>query len=459
MPRLDLLAVRLADLREDVGKVKRVAKLAESRHSRLDGLRSVRKEVRDGLLDARQMIFDFRRGGDAPELELLLGDLEPLLADLERKVARAGVVLDQLDGSMIRLMNTDDVSRRCDEILRSIDTVEADLRAGALDRPAAWSALDRLTDTDCRRLFVDYVDMLGGLTLRDTGLDDRVSELTDGLLEELTAPLRAVPARPADLAGGAGDYSAGSLVMLWFPEWTIWDVPLFGHEAGLAWLRSSPLAEGLLGPAAGPARRGLVADAYGAYALGPAYACSVLLLRMRPGVAGEPSDVERAYVILGVLRALTGDGMSAAVVDLVAECWHGAVAERGVAAVADPARRAELDAFVVAACATLRNITSFRGFDSAQWEVEATEPFAALTGESGSARGATVRGLLNAAWAARMSLPDPHDVAVIQEIADAARALWGPRRAPLPRERLTGRPAQGPQTTRTGGYGLPFQGR
>jgi hypothetical protein len=450
---LDLLAVRLAELRDDVGKVKRVADLASSRHSRLDGLRGIRKEVWDGLLDARRMILDFRSSADAPELELL-GDLEALLIDLDRKVSQAGVMLDQLDGSMIRLMNTDTMSARCNAIISEVDQVEAGLRAGTLERAAAWATVDELTDTTVRRLFADYVDLLGGLTLRDTGLDDRVSELTDRLLEELTVPLRAVPARPADLVG---DTSVGDLVMLWFPEWTIWDVPLFGHEAGLAWGHSSPLARDLLGDNPGPERRGLAADAYAAYALGPAYACAVLLLRMRPGGARGASDVDRAYVILNVLRSMSDDGTGAALVQLVADCWHGAVTERG--ADPEPARRAELDAFVAEACATLRNISSFRGFDSAQWATEAAVPHKALSEGNGGAGGATVRGLLNAAWAARLTLTDQHDAYAVQEIADAARALSGPRKTALPRDRQPGRPVQAPPSNRTGGYRLPFQGR
>ncbi|GIF71214.1 hypothetical protein [Asanoa siamensis] len=445
---LDLLAVRLAELRDDVDKVKRVADLAESRHSRLDGLRGVRKDVWDGLLEARRMILEIR--GDAPELERL-GDLDDLLIDLDRKMSRAGVMLDQLDGSMIRLMNTDTMSARCGAMLDEIDKLEGALRAGTLDRPAAWAAVDELTDTTGRRLFADYVDLLGGLTLRDTGLDDRVSELTDRLLDELTVPLRAVPARPADLTG---DHALGDLVMLWFPEWTIWDVPLFGHEAGLAWCRTSPLAGNLLGDDPPARRRTLAADAYAAYALGPAYACAVLLLRMR----ADSSDVDRAYVILAVLRSMAVDGMAAAVVDLVEQCWQGAISERGGDPA--PARRAELDAFASTAYATLRDISSFRGFDAIQWDAEAAEPYAALdrSQERGSG-GASVRGLLNAAWAARLTLADPHDAHALREVADAARALLGPRKAMLPRERHAGRPAQARPSSRTGDYRLPYQGR
>ncbi|MEV4536356.1 hypothetical protein AB0J82_21455 [Asanoa sp. NPDC049518] len=412
---LDLLTVRLAELRDDVDKVKRVADLAESRHSRLDGIRTIRKEIRDGLLDARGLILDYRRGADAPELEVL-GDLDALLIDLDRKVDQAGVMLDQLNGSMIRLMNTDTLSVRCDAIIAELDRLEQ--RVGTIDRAAAWDAVDELIDTKARRLFADYVDLLGGLTLRDTGLDDRVSELTDRLLEELAAPLRSVPARPAELVGGR---SVGDLVMLWFPEWTIWDVPLFGHEAGLAWSDTSQLARGLLGDNPTPERRGLAADAYAAYALGPAYACAVLLLRMRPRSA---SDVDRAYVILEVLRATSGDGMAAAVIQEVADCWRGAAADGG--ADPEPGRRAELDAFVAEARGTLRNIGVFPGFDSAQWEKEAAGPHTALA--EGAGGEATARGRLNAAWAARLMLTDPHDADAVQQIAEAARALPWPRK-------------------------------
>ncbi|SNT09141.1 hypothetical protein SAMN05421812_103118 [Asanoa hainanensis] len=430
---LDLLTVRMAELRDDVDKVKRVADLAESRHSRLDGIRGIRKEIRDGLLDARGLILDYRRGADAPEVEVL-GDLDALLIDLDRKVDQAGVMLEQLNGSMIRLMNTDTLSVRCDAIIAELDRVEEGFRAGTLDRAAAWVAVDGLVDTTARRLFADYVDLLGGLTLRDTGLDDRVSELTDRLLDELAAPLRSVPARPAELVGGQ---SLGDLVMLWFPEWTIWDVPLFGHEAGLAWGHTSQLARGLLGDSPTPERRGLAADAYAAYALGPAYACAVLLLRMRPH-SGD--DVDRAYVILELLRATSGDGMAAAVIQEVADCWRGAVTERG--ADPEPGRRAELDAFVAEARGTLRNIGVFPGFDSAQWEKEAAGPHTALTEGTGSE--ATARGRLNAAWAARLMLTDPHDADAVRQIADAARALPWPRKTGPARDRQSGRPVQAP---------------
>ncbi len=114
-----------------------------------------------------------------------------------------------------------------------------------------------------------------------------------------------------------------------FPDWSLWTVPLVVHEyaavmtevegilrdyvrsVSTAWVLAHPQAwseeaDELSTRASGYARV-LLADAFATFAMGPAYACPAVLLRLDPAVGGyryRPSDATRARVVLGVLEAM-----------------------------------------------------------------------------------------------------------------------------------------------------------
>jgi hypothetical protein len=133
------------------------------------------------------------------------------------------------------------------------------------------------------------------------------------------------------------------ILRLRFPEWTIWDLPLAVHEVSHVIIRKKlqeekekskrrRILESFVqkqrdslveldpelnvqnkagGKKAGRTRRfaedrvhEFLADAFATYTMGPAYACSAILLRLNPSFGasdGMPSDVQRVYVILNML--------------------------------------------------------------------------------------------------------------------------------------------------------------
>lgn len=105
-----------------------------------------------------------------------------------------------------------------------------------------------------------------------------------------------------------------------FPEWTIWAVPLTAHELGRVVTKGSPKFEKHVqagtyeenDEAKEKARdqmRVYLADAFATYVMGPAYACSVILLRFNPLMAYQekgvyPPEALRANVVLSTLTKM-----------------------------------------------------------------------------------------------------------------------------------------------------------
>jgi hypothetical protein len=94
---------------------------------------------------------------------------------------------------------------------------------------------------------------------------------------------------------------------------------------------------------AGTRVRVLLADAFAAYIMGPAYACAAIILRLNPAFPAQrdrPSDVARAEVILSVLRALDKRGGVSrpytGVIAALQEAWQSAVTQAENAVVLDP---------------------------------------------------------------------------------------------------------------------------
>lgn len=156
-----------------------------------------------------------------------------------------------------------------------------------------------------------------------------------------------LPARQAALCK-----ALDTVVLLGFPEWSIWDIPLVGHEIGLAYANDQnnrgliEIVQGFTSNGSSgrpekhtrPAQESvheLLADAFGAYTLGLAYACAALLLRLNPVYGeqpdyGRPRDIDRAQVIMTTLmveaqKASMGGGTFTDAVELLRETWQAAV--------------------------------------------------------------------------------------------------------------------------------------
>jgi hypothetical protein len=357
---------------------------------------------------------------------------------------------------------------RCTQLESEISRLEEKVRTTAsVDRRQQWIDYQKLLDLDARPTFVEYVDFLGGLTVRDTGLDDRICDMTGELLtrfnsitpQALTLPL---PARHAAL-GNALD----GLVLLGFPEWSIWGIPLVGHEIGLGYVRDPKHQAGLTDlvkkftpmvphcdrPAEERESNAkayldqLVADCFATYILGFSYACAGLLLRLTPRhdevrSPTMPRDIDRARVIMMTLHG--GDagpdagGTFSDAVGGLQKIWESAVrayagpdqaAEALEEAKGPPPKDDWLDDFTEMAIEHFTNSRLIQPYDNDRWTQSdtwqshlATTATGTMERRSWRPKGAAVADVLTAAW--RMRLMDDADP---DSVARRVLASWSKR--------------------------------
>ena len=219
---------------------------------------------------------------------------------------------------------------------------------GAASPGEIWDEYEWMAFGKGESLFGEYVDIIGGLALRNTGVDAGVCQMADDLLHCLSGAWRsrgsgslAVPTRKM-----APMESMGQIVRLGFPEWTVWAVPVAAHEFGhVALAGDSALmdrAETEL-EIPRPLLDTYVADAFGAAALGPAYASALVLLALDPCRAdkeeraqaptSEPErtrtlspDSGRFHVVREILEVMDeGNGTVSAVGETLREAWGSAL--------------------------------------------------------------------------------------------------------------------------------------
>jgi hypothetical protein len=182
------------------------------------------------------------------------------------------------------------------------------------------------TATD--RLVTEAYGLATGVVLREHGLDDGACELADLLIEELAGLIDPRLARPTVPASAESLHRAADIVRLRLPGHDLWDLPVMAHEFGhlvSAHLKLyDPIEDQVLEVGqrvlgdwtglSGQQAEELFCDLFAIYALGPSYACTLLLHRLDPTMpstvqAGSthPPDAVRAAVVLEVLRLLTKD--------------------------------------------------------------------------------------------------------------------------------------------------------
>lgn len=446
----DLLELRLTALAADIDRVQLITEDAKRRHSRIDNLTnlvgdfagsSLRVRVEEvmkwvGALASRTDQDD--ELWDVLSRHELVGSLKALPDQLttiwsqlgevarELKAIQRGMIKDPFEIQRL----TTSLDSRCHELTDEVNELRRRLQQGD-DPRDVWIAYEKTLENGCQDLFADYVDFLAGLTLRDNALDDEVCAITDALLAEIPRQVKhlALPARRPTLST-----ALNKLVKVGFPEWTIWNIPLVGHEIGLAlaaeeWGRQLIGAAGALPARSVAVRTVLFADAYAAYTIGPAYGCAMTLLRFQPNhdTAGDdaPSDVERSVVVMAVQRyAGRGSAGFQDVTDRTEQYWTEAVTHLGGLA-GPPVEVEELTDFADQICHAL-GAERIEVFDRTRWATVETLA-GTLTQESGkdarAGRDVDARVLLNAAWVARLANP-PSDIRWATTLTSRVQAIW-----------------------------------
>lgn len=471
MTTQDLLVLRLDALELDIKKVLAAVTVAKDRGQLLEdarhqigACRSLLRAVQGSLDRLMTAIED-----DPKILELINESSHNLDRDLCEAPKTIGVVignvrnafenLGELASTAVTLGEPEalqsSLEQRCDELTRAIDELRGNLTAESGIRPAHWQEYRQLLNDRARPVFAEYVDFLGGLTIRDTGLDDRICEMTDALLGRFTALSRRplpLPARQAAL-GNALD----SVVLLGFPEWSIWGIPLVGHEVGLRYARDRNSVEltslirefaradnPRLGGQALPTEtyiQDLIADAFATYTLGFSYACAAMLLRLSPRAdqsreqLSHPRDIDRARVIMMTLgsgppSAPGAGGSFTEAVGKLQDIWNAAVRDyveppdaehAALEAAGPPAARDWLDDFTAAVVKHLRSFKAIiRPYDNDRWM--ASDKWRVTLADNVSRPESdpddVVPDLLTAAWRMRL---DEVDAGVDQLAADVKK--------------------------------------
>jgi hypothetical protein len=334
----------------------------------------------------------------------------------------------------------------------------------AADRGRIWEHYEDIAFRDGTNLFqgeplfAEYVDFLGGLALRNTGIDEGVCHMADELLERchrianntlwhsLTVPARRMPS----------ESTIARMIRLAFPEWTVWAVPLGVHEFGHVLVTENRELKDQIedsGLADLDSLQVYLADAFATYFMGPSYAYASILLALDPyageyqgdvdrppgehpplvppDMKGSP-DTRRAYVILEALNEMDS-GAYKGVRTTLHRHWENALEAFGFAFELDPGEEDRLREVVALMDDFLRVHTIQLRYESTQWRkvttvrgwqnMRETDPkeFPLKPHDD------DIRDVINAAWHQRILDPELAIGGGADELAQAALALWRER--------------------------------
>jgi hypothetical protein len=411
----DLLLLRLGALNLDVIKVSSAVERAGIRshelHSALNLLQPCQSKLR-AVSDRLQRLFNAMEQDDVRDFldgQELSDDLKAIPTPLAVAIKGVQQVTEFLEHAKTATVQINDklahsLNDQCSELRDKISVLERDIRRSpAEDHRKYWKEYQDLLDNVARPVFVEYVDFLGGLTVRESGLDDSVCDMTAALLTRFSLVTERTLTLPLPARHAALGTALNGLVLLGFPEWSIWGIPLVGHEIGLGYakfpLRADELAEIVkqYTPECGPpsAERDssaeeylhqLIADALATYILGFSYACASMLLRLNPrhDVPGDPTkprDIDRARVIMMTLKAggrtaPSSGGSFSEALERLQEIWNTAVlshagpkhADTALAEAKGPPPEDDwLDDFTATAVSHFARSSVIRPYDNERW--------------------------------------------------------------------------------------------
>jgi hypothetical protein len=207
-----------------------------------------------------------------------------------------------------------------------VDTLLQKIREGQ-SLALAWETAESI-QKNCYELLNECFEFLQGALVRSVGLDLKMCEIADALIADLSDRTSTYWNRFTIV--GEEHFFAGTtdIIRLQFPEFTIWSLPIVGHEFGHFVGRELRKTLMEANHQFGEPFQQIVnsegkpelthrdesflyeyfADLFATYALGPAFACASLFLVFKPGLDrdGEqhPSDVKRTYFILQALEKM-----------------------------------------------------------------------------------------------------------------------------------------------------------
>jgi hypothetical protein len=327
----------------------------------------------------------------------------------------------------------------------TVDAIETKLKEirSVLDTPAdpagmqtrtAWKDFSEHVRTQAQDLFSEYVDLLGGLAVRDAGLDQDACRLADDLFRFYAIGSRQAPPLTIPSRYRVNSRGWGQVMRLGFPEWTIWTLPLVAQDFWFAVGRNRFQADLKLADVdvTDSAIQECLADAFGTFALGPAYAYAAIRLRFDPFTAYEAvrssaSDDSRVHAVVSMLTEMGGppgalNDFKQIASDLSKQ-WQEALDFAEPRGAADEKFKKAIGNAVATLAAGMRGaVEGQAGLTVEAWNEFRTWPDLLLSGDSAIPGGAgtELRWVLNAAWVARVKGGE-HKV---PELTERVITLW-----------------------------------
>ena len=179
-------------------------------------------------------------------------------------------------------------------LIKKLNRIDKDIlnTKSADDFRDLWSRVDQLNE-ESQEVFSEYVDLLHGLAMRDTGFDHGMCQLADNLIQDILEYVpSASPCFTIPSYREAMEKTLANIIRLGFPEWTVWALPLVTCDLGYIISSSIDLhivqefvKETLqveLNQEQVLILKSWIPDTFATYAMGPAYACATMLLRFNP---------------------------------------------------------------------------------------------------------------------------------------------------------------------------------
>jgi hypothetical protein len=254
---------------------------------------------------------------------VLLAQLDALADHL--RIAEEAIDSDQIDP---RLRKT--VSIRFSQLFKQhhkrLKTMREQLVSG-LALNSCWSALEGI-EADITYLHREVLAFVEGVLIRSANIDHGLCDLADALLEDLSTRTEIPWSRLTILGETEFLSQTAEIIRLRFPDFSIWSLPIIAHEfghlaaqelktRGMGTRKTFPVLDMIqrertrIGddPMVEPFLHELFSDIFGVFVLGPAFACSAILLRFNPyrsmqDTLTHPSAARRVHVILGALGRL-----------------------------------------------------------------------------------------------------------------------------------------------------------
>ena len=355
-----------------------------------------------------------------------------------------------------------------------IEDLRTDFAEEGEDARGAWRRHQLLT-AETRDVCRACMELLGGFALRDhmpadksdRFLDQKICHFTEKIAElcnELTTPdlnpLLAIPAAEDPLAE-----TMARIIRLRFPEWTIWTLPLVAYEYARVVFDDIEQLQAAIDDEVRrrmeddepPSQKDValavttqLADVFGTYVMGPAYACAAVMLRLEPIASDgvEKGDLERVATLFATVQRLYGDEDPAVFVkENLRRPWE--LALEGVESTADEKRIKQAERFAARALRIVERTT----YADAKFESYAetgehwarakklSESWCIEQGGKGADPNAPkrfrLREVLNAAWRSRLMMPGSREdfAGLAREASDTVfqREAAGPGEIPRPK--------------------------